>query len=67
MLDAEVRFPLEMETERQIRDGMDPEEPRLAALRSFGGVEQVKETYRDQRDLPGLESLGYDLAMLSVR
>jgi len=62
VLDEEVRFHLEMETERHIRNGMDPDEARRAALRSFGGVEQVKESYRDQRGLPGLESLGHDIS-----
>ena len=61
-LDEEVRFHLEMEAERHARNGMDPREARLAAHRSFGGVEQVKEQYRDQRGLPQVESFGRDLA-----
>jgi putative ABC transport system permease protein len=61
-LDDEFRFHLEMETERHIRAGLSPDEARLAARRSFGGVEQVKEAYRDQRGLPGVEALGRDLA-----
>jgi len=60
-LDEELRFHLEMETERHIASGMSPEEARLAARRSFGGVEQVKETYRDRRGLPGVETLARDL------
>ncbi|MGH9937369.1 MAG: ADOP family duplicated permease [Blastocatellia bacterium] len=46
-MDAELRFHLEMETAENIRRGMSEEEARRAALRSFGGVEQVKEAYRD--------------------
>ncbi len=46
-MDAEMRFHLEMETAANMRRGMSEEEARLAALRSFGGMEQVKETYRD--------------------
>jgi predicted permease len=61
-LDEELRFHLEMETERHIASGMSPEEARLAARRSFGGVEQVKEIYRDRRGLPGVETLARDLA-----
>ncbi len=46
-MNAEMRFHLEMETAENIRRGMSEEEARLAARRSFGGVEQTKETYRD--------------------
>ncbi len=46
-LERELRFHLEMETAANMRRGMSEEEARLAALRSFGGVEQVKERYRD--------------------
>ena len=61
-LDEEVRFHLEMETERLVQSGMSAEEARLMARRKFGGVDQVKETYRDQRGLPGVEALARDLA-----
>jgi putative ABC transport system permease protein len=46
-MDAEMRFHLEMETAENVRRGMNEEEARRVALRSFGGVEQVKEAYRD--------------------
>jgi hypothetical protein len=42
-LDDELRFHLEKEIEQNLARGMNPEEARWAALRSFGGVEQVKE------------------------
>jgi putative ABC transport system permease protein len=61
-LDEEVRFHLQMETERLVRQGMDPREARFAARRHFGGVEQVRERCRDQRGLPAVEALGRDLA-----
>src|SRR5262249_55073483 len=48
-LDEEVRFHLERECEENIARGMTPEEARFAALRSFGGVERVKEESRDAR------------------
>jgi hypothetical protein len=48
-LEAEVRGHLEMETEENIRRGMSPEEARYAALRTFGGVDQAKEAWRDRR------------------
>ena len=60
-LDDEVRFHLEMEAERLVQSGVDPEDARLLARRHFGGVEQVKEIYRDRRGFPGVELLGRDL------
>jgi hypothetical protein len=60
-LDEELRFHLEMEADRLVRSGVDPEEARLLARRNFGGVEQIKEIYRDRRGLPGVELLGRDL------
>jgi predicted permease len=60
-LEEELRGHLEMLTEENIRRGMSPEEARYAALRSFGGVEQVKEEYRDRRRLPMLETLAQDV------
>src|SRR5437667_7435489 len=59
-LDEEVRSHLEMLIEENRRKGMTPEEARYAALRSFGGVEQVKEIYREQRGLPVIETLVQD-------
>jgi putative ABC transport system permease protein len=46
-MERELRFHLEMETAENIRRGMSEEEAQRTALRSFGGVEQVKEAYRD--------------------
>src|SRR5258708_25354905 len=60
-LEAEVRMHLEMLAEANIRHGMNPEEARHAARREFGGVEQAKEIYRDQRGLPFLETLLQDI------
>ncbi len=60
-LDEEVRSHLEMLVEENLRKGMSSEEARYAALRSFGGVEQVKETYREQRGLPMIETLFQDV------
>lgn len=60
-LDEEVRFHLEKEIEQNLAQGMHAEEARFAALRSFGGVEQVKEESRDVRGVRFLEQLGQDL------
>lgn len=55
-LDEEVRFRREMETEENIRRGMNAGEARYAALRQFGWVEQRREDWRDERFLPRLEA-----------
>ena len=60
-LDEELRSHLEMATERNLSKGMSAEDARHEALRSFGGVEQTKELYRDQRGLPMIETTFQDL------
>jgi hypothetical protein len=60
-MDEEFRFHLEMQIEENLGRGMSPEEARTAALRKFGGVDQAKEAYRDQRGLPFLETLWQDV------
>jgi putative ABC transport system permease protein len=60
-MEREVRFHLEMETEENIRRGMSREEARLTALRSFGGVELVKEECRDVKRHRPLETLWQDV------
>jgi putative ABC transport system permease protein len=60
-LNEELRAHLEMLVEENLGKGMSPKEARNAALRSFGGVEQVKEGYREQRGLPLIETFIQDL------
>jgi hypothetical protein len=60
-LDEEIRTHLEMQIEENLSRGMSPEEARFAALRKFGGVEQLKEGYRDRRSLPFIESIFQDI------
>jgi len=48
-LDEELRYHIEQQVEQNIRLGMNPEEARQAAFKSFGGVEQAKEWSRDAR------------------
>jgi len=60
-LDEELRSHLEMAAELNLRKGMAAEDARREALRSFGGVEQTKENYRDQRGLPMVETTLQDL------
>src|SRR5713101_199926 len=60
-LSAELRAHLELLTEENMRKGMTPEEARHAARREFGGLEQTKELYREQRGLLFLQTLLQDL------
>src|SRR5215471_1437325 len=60
-LQAELEFHLEREIEENIARGMTPEDARCAAIRSFGGVERVKEESRDVRGIRLLEELWQDL------
>src|SRR5467141_1522569 len=60
-LDEELRSHLEMAIELNLRKGMSAEDARREALRSFGGVEQTKEIYRDQQGLPMIETTLQDL------
>src|SRR5262247_4683852 len=60
-LDEELRHHIEQQVEQNIRLGMNPEEARQAALKSFGGVEQAKERSRDARGVRWLEELWRDL------
>lgn len=68
-LEEEIRAHLAMQTEDNERRGMSPEEARRAALRQFGGVEQIKERYRERRGLLLVESALQDLryAVRSLR
>ena len=59
-MDAEFDSHLEMLAETKMRSGMTKEEARRAARREFGGIEQTKESYRDQRSLAFLETLLQD-------
>src|SRR5262245_17094115 len=68
-LNEEIRAHLEMQIEDNLRQGMSLEEARYEALRKFGGVEQVKESYRDRRSLAMVDSTLQDLryALRSLR
>ena len=48
-LSEEMRFHLEMETQKNLKLGMSPERARRAALMSFGGVDRTAEAHRDAR------------------
>lgn len=60
-LEAELHSHLEMAVELNLAKGMSAEDARREALRSFGGVAQTKELYREQRGLPMIETTLRDL------
>ena len=60
-LDDEVRFHLEMQIEENLKAGMNPAEARYAALRSFGGIEPMKERYREGRAFALVETTMRDI------
>jgi putative ABC transport system permease protein len=60
-LDQELRSHLEMAVERNLRQGMNPQQARRQALLDLGGVEQTKQVYRQQRGLPMIETALQDL------
>jgi len=60
-LEEEIRSHLEMQIEDNLRQGMSLEDARRAARLRFGGVEQVKEAYRDKGRLGWIERLWQDL------
>jgi putative ABC transport system permease protein len=65
----EIESHLQFHIDDNLRAGMSPAEARRQALRKFGGVESAKESYRDRRGLPWLETTQQDLrfAIRSLR
>jgi predicted permease len=60
-LDEELQFHLERQISQNLAVGMSPQEARYAALRLFGGVQQVKEECREARGVTFLETLVQDV------
>ncbi|MBW8869089.1 MAG: hypothetical protein JF610_17455 [Acidobacteria bacterium] len=60
-IDDEIASHLAEATEEYVQQGLSPEEARLAAQRSFGGVPQTKEVYRQVRSFLWLEELPRDV------
>ena len=60
-IDDEITSHLAEATEEYVRQGLSAEEARRAAQRSFGGVPQTKEVYRQVRSFMWLEELPRDL------
>jgi predicted permease len=62
----EIQAHLELLAAEHMRRGLGADEARLAARREFGGVDQLREEYRDQRGLPRFDTFLQDLR-LAVR
>lgn len=62
----ELRFHIDMETEKNLQLGMTRTEARRQALITFGGLERIKERTRDARGLRWFDDLVTD-ARLAVR
>lgn len=60
-LDDELRSHLEMLADELVGRGLTPDEARRAARLRLGGADQIKESVRDARGLPRLESLAQDV------
>jgi predicted permease len=60
-LDEELLSHIELAIEDNLRKGMSKESARTSALRSFGGLIQVKEMYRVERDLPFVDAIAQDI------
>src|ERR1700686_4783602 len=59
-LQAEIEEHLALQTAENLQAGLSPANARREAALKFGGVEAMKESYRDQRGLPFLETLMQD-------
>ena len=60
-LDDELESHLQMLIDENVQAGLTPAEARRRALARFGGLESVKEEYRDRRGIPLLETLWQDM------
>lgn len=60
-LDEEIETHLHLLMDQYVRQGLSPRDARFAARRAFGGVEQTREAYRDQRGLLFLEQFAQDV------
>jgi putative ABC transport system permease protein len=59
-LSAEMESHLQLHIEDNLRAGMSLGQARREAIMKLGGVEQTKETYRERRGLPILETTWQD-------
>ena len=60
-LDDDIQAHLDLLTRDYIDRGLDPADAKAAARRAFGGLDQMKEKYRDQHTLPWIETSVQDV------
>ena len=60
-LTDEIQAHLDLVAAEYVHQGMPPAEAKRAARRAFGGVDQIKEAYRDQRGWPFIDTFAQDL------
>jgi len=60
-LDDEIISHLDLAARENELRGMSPRRARAEALRQFGGVQRIKERYRERRGMPFLESTLQDI------
>jgi len=60
-LAEELESHIQMHMEDNLRRGMTPEEARRDALIKLGGIESTKESYRERRGVPALETFFQDV------
>ena len=60
-LNTEMRFHIEMEAQKYIREGMTPDAARTLAMRNFGPIERHTEETRDARGVTWLEQAAHDV------
>jgi hypothetical protein len=66
-LNDEIQAHLDALSDDYVRQGLPIADARAAARRDFGGVEQVKERYRDQRGSAFVDGLRHDLRFTGAR
>ena len=59
-MNDEIKTHLDLLKEEYIARGLSPDEAALAARRAFGGVDQIKESYRDRRGFPMATEIAQD-------
>jgi predicted permease len=60
-LDTEVQFHIDRETDKLVQAGLDPDEARRRALRSFGPMDKHKADTRDVRGITWFDELSQDI------
>ena len=59
-LDDEIQAHLDLLADEYVAKGLPRHDAGLAARKAFGGVDQIKECYRDQRGFPVISELAQD-------